>query len=189
MAKISTYPQPATPSVDDLLIGTDVSDDNNTKNFKITDVFGLTKKGSFFSTQTQTATSVNTAYPVTLNNIDSTITNGFTIDSGSRITAGADGIYNLAFSAQINKSTGGEASIDIWIRIDGSDVPNSNTRVTIKANANYMVAAWNFFIGLNEGQYVELMWATTDTGARFLYETAASPHPATPSIIATINQV
>jgi len=193
MAKISTYPLPTPPSSEDLLIGTDISDANNTKNFKITDVLALTNKGSFFSTQTQTAASANTAYPIRLENTDTDITNGFTVNSGtngvSRITANADGAYNLAFSAQINKTTGGEASIDIWIRIDGVNVANSNTRVTIKANANYMVAAWNFFVKLNEGQYVELMWATTDTNARFLYEAAGSPHPATPSVIATINQV
>lgn len=190
MAKISTYPQPESPSVDDLLIGTDISDDNNTKNFRITDVLGLSRKGSFLSTQTQTAAATNTAYPITLNNTDTTITSGFSIVSASRITAAEDGVYNLAFSAQISKTTGGEASIDIWIRKNGTNVPNSNTRVTIKANANYMVAAWNFFVGLNAGQYVELMWSTTDTGARLLYESSESaPHPATPSVIATINQV
>ena len=196
MAKISTYPQPIPPSVNDLLIGTDVSDGNNTKNFKITDVLGLSSKGSFFSTQTQTATVANTAYPITLNNTDNNITSGFTIVSNSRITAAEDGVYNLAFSAQISKTTGGEDKIikrvefgNVWIRINESDVSNSNTRITLRANANYVVAAWNFFINLDAGDYVELMWSTTDTGARLLYENAIAPHPSTPSVIATINRV
>lgn len=189
MAKISTYPPPVPPSVNDLLIGTDVSDGNNTKNFKITDVLGLSSKGSFFSTQTQTATVANTAYPITLNNTDNNITSGFSIVSNSRITAAADGVYNLAFSAQISKTTGGEAIFNIWIRINGFDVSDSNTRITIKANANYVVAAWNFFINLDAGEYVELMWSTTDTGARLLYENAIAPHPSTPSVIATINRI
>jgi hypothetical protein len=41
MAKISTYPEPNPPSLDDLLIGTDTSDSDNTKNFKISDILAL----------------------------------------------------------------------------------------------------------------------------------------------------
>lgn len=41
MAKISTYPIISTPTFDDLLIGTDVEDLNNTTNFRIGDVLGL----------------------------------------------------------------------------------------------------------------------------------------------------
>ena len=38
MAKISSYNNVSSPSVNDLLIGTDVVADNKTKNFKIEDV-------------------------------------------------------------------------------------------------------------------------------------------------------
>jgi hypothetical protein len=41
MAKISTYPEPTPPNLNDFLLGTDVSDSDNTKNFKISDVLAL----------------------------------------------------------------------------------------------------------------------------------------------------
>lgn len=41
MSKISTYPDITIPSLSDLLLGTDVSDSNNTKNFEIRDVLFL----------------------------------------------------------------------------------------------------------------------------------------------------
>jgi hypothetical protein len=41
MAKISTYPEPTPPSLQDFVIGTDVSDYDNTKNFKLSEVLGL----------------------------------------------------------------------------------------------------------------------------------------------------
>jgi hypothetical protein len=41
MSKISTYPQVGTPTLGDLLIGTDVSNDNDTKNFTIGDILAL----------------------------------------------------------------------------------------------------------------------------------------------------
>ena len=41
MAKISSYPAISTPSLDDILIGTDISSNNATKNFKLSDVISL----------------------------------------------------------------------------------------------------------------------------------------------------
>lgn len=194
MAKISTYPFPLPPNYGDWLLGTDVNDSYNTRNFKITDVLTLTNRGNFYDTTNQTAAAINTAYPIKLNNTDLSISYGFSVANNTsgnptRITAGNDGNYNLAFSAQIYKPGGGECVVDIWIRVNGVDVPNSNTSVTLKANANYVVAAWNFFVKLNATQYVELMWATTDTNAQLSYAVSNSVHPATPSVIATINQV
>lgn len=45
MAKISTYPIISTPTLDDLLIGTDVNDSNITKNFTIGEISGLIGQG------------------------------------------------------------------------------------------------------------------------------------------------
>jgi len=41
MAKISTYPGPSSPSLSDMLIGTDVNDMNMTKNFSILDILSV----------------------------------------------------------------------------------------------------------------------------------------------------
>jgi hypothetical protein len=41
MAKISTYPEPTPPSLQDFVIGTDVSDYDNTKNFKLSQILAL----------------------------------------------------------------------------------------------------------------------------------------------------
>jgi hypothetical protein len=41
MAKISTYPNVSTPTLSDMLIGTEVTDNNATKNFQISDILGL----------------------------------------------------------------------------------------------------------------------------------------------------
>jgi hypothetical protein len=41
MAKISSYPAISVPALDDILIGTDISNNNATKNFKLSDVISL----------------------------------------------------------------------------------------------------------------------------------------------------
>jgi len=45
MARISTYPIISTPTLNDLLIGTDVENLNETKNFSLSDISGLIGQG------------------------------------------------------------------------------------------------------------------------------------------------
>jgi len=47
MAKISTYPGPSSPSISDMLIGTDVNDMNATKNFTIGDILSVPGSGTY----------------------------------------------------------------------------------------------------------------------------------------------
>lgn len=56
MAKISTYPEPTPASLDDFLIGTDVSDSDNTKNFKISQILSLL--GSSLSSYANNAAAI-----------------------------------------------------------------------------------------------------------------------------------
>lgn len=47
MAKISTYPGPSSPSLSDMLIGTDTNDMNMTKNFSISDIISLANLSTY----------------------------------------------------------------------------------------------------------------------------------------------
>ena len=150
------------------------------------------KYGSFYSTVNQSATSINTPKVMTLNNTD--ISNGVSVVSNSRITVDTYGLYNLQFSAQIDRVTGtGTDTIDIWLRKGGLDVSNTNTKVTVSggANASKLVASWNLFVILNPGEYVELAYSVTDLQVQLIQEAAnlTVPHPATPSLIVTMNKI
>jgi hypothetical protein len=77
---------------------------------------GLFAHGSFYSTQTQTTVG-SEQKAMTFNNTDATATLGFSIVTNSQITAANTGIYNIAFSAQLRKTSGGGATqIYIWIK-------------------------------------------------------------------------
>lgn len=149
--------------------------------------------GSFYDTTTQTAT-IDTPTPMELNTTD--FVNGFSIENDllgnpTRIKAARNGRYNLQFSAQLERTSGGNTrQVDIWIRINDVDVPFTNTSVNVQANAGRLVAAWNFFISLNANQYVQIMWAQNDT-IYIAYDIAnlTIPYPATPSVISTIVEV
>lgn len=150
--------------------------------------------GSFYDTTTQSVTA-GSVKAMELNTTDTTCTSGFNIVNNNlgrptQITAFYDGIYNLQFSAQLDRQTGGQPKqVDIWISIDGTPVPYSATGLNIQANAKKIVAAWNWFLNLNAGQYVEIMW-TQDDAINIIYESSSGSIPVDiPSVIVTINKI
>jgi len=141
--------------------------------------------GSFYDTTTQTAAAINTAYAMTFNATDLSV--GVTIGSPtSRIYVDRPNVYNIQFSAQLDKTAGGVGLIYIWLRKNGVDVPDSTTQVRIQGNNAETVAAWNFLLQMNAGDYFELMWEVDDTSVQILTEAASAVHPAIPSIILTV---
>jgi len=155
-------------------------------------------KGSFYDSITQTLTGgANVAIPVILRSTDSAATNGISIVSDgtnlTRITFANAGVYNILFSAQLANSGGTSQTVDFWLRKNGAtaaaNVPDSNGKVVLQSNANYLMAAWNYFINVNANDYVYLMWTATSTNITMVAAAANGVHPATPSIIVTANIV
>lgn len=151
---------------------------------------------SAYSAVQQTATLANTGYAMKFNSIASSSNISVLIDGSgnpTRLTPAESGIYNIQFSAQLQRTTGGaSATTDIWFRQGGVDIANSNTSVNVQANAGYLVASWNFFTYIDvdsASPYVEIMWATTDTAISLQTAASTAVHPATPSVIVTMNKV
>ena len=94
--------------------------------------------GSFYSTQLQTTVGSEQKI-MTFNNTVAAATSGVSIVSGSEITVANAGIYNVAFSAQIKKTSGGGATqIYIWLKKNGVNVPDSNTSLTLANNGDLL---------------------------------------------------
>lgn len=141
--------------------------------------------GSFYDTTTQTAAAINTAYAMTFNSTD--ISQGVYLGSPtSRVYVDTHNIYNIQFSAQLDKTAGGVGLTWIWLRKNGVDVPNSTGQVRIQGNNAEIVTAWNFLLEMNAGDYFELMWEVDATDLQLLYEPATAVHPAIPSVILTV---
>ena len=141
--------------------------------------------GSFYDTTDQTAAAINTAYAMTFNTTD--ITNGVTIGTPtSRIYVDTINLYNIQFSAQLINTAGGAHNAWIWLRKNGTDVANSATTLRLQGNNTEMVAAWNFLLDMNSGDYFELMWEVSDLAVSLFADPASAVHPAIPSIILTV---
>jgi hypothetical protein len=147
--------------------------------------------GAFWSTQTQLNIDLSTPKAMTLNNTDPD-SNGVSIVANSQITFSNAGVYNIQFSAQIQDTTsggGGSQIIEIWFSKNGSPIPDSNTSLTTDNQNSYVVAAWNFMLKLNAGDYVEIFWYSTDTGIQLSAVSPVTTGPDIPSVIVTAQQV
>ena len=152
--------------------------------------------GVFSDTTTKTPAAVYTPYAITFNTTD--FANGFSRGSPtSRIVAAHSGLYNFQFSVQLSSGSSSAKKVWIWPRVNGVDVPNSNSEVSISANGEAQVASWNWALSLNANNYFEIMYAVDDTNVQLpaiaattgANGTATFARPAVPSIILTVTQV
>jgi hypothetical protein len=141
--------------------------------------------GSFYDTTTQTAAVINTAYAMTFNTTD--LSFGVTRGSPtSRISVDTAALYNIQFSAQMDNTSGGSHLAYIWLRVNGTDVPNSAGQIRMKSTDGELIAAWNYVVSLKANDYFEIMWATNDTSVQITASGAVAPVPAIPSVILTV---
>ena len=149
--------------------------------------------GAFSSNVDQTG-SICAGTAMTFNSVD--VADGVTVASSSRITVPNTGIYNLQFSAQFKNVENTQEDVTIWFRVDGVDLANSATQMTIPARKSasifgYGVAAWNIFLSLTAAQYVQIVWLPTVATLTMenLPASVSPAYPAIPSVIATMGQV
>jgi hypothetical protein len=117
---------------------------------------------------------------------------GVSIVSGSRITVANSGVYNLQFSAQIEKTSNGTDTIYVWFKKNGSNILRSNTGIDVTKQAGSsgkVVAAWNYIDTLIANDYLEIIWQSADPTMILAYDPAAGNFPSIPSVIATLTQL
>lgn len=160
----------------------------------LNDIKGLNVAYGAFSDSTDQTGSVSSGTAMLFNAVD--INDGVTIASNTRLTVPNTGIYNVQFSAQLKNTDNAQHDTTIWFRVDGVDVPNSATNITVPARKSagvygYAVAAWNIFLSLTAAQYVEIIWLPGSTAITLeTLPAGVSPaYPAIPSAIVTVEQV
>lgn len=150
--------------------------------------------GAWQDSTDQVATSITTAYPITLDTVD--YENGVTLVSGSQLKAIYAGLYNLQFSIQISNMDNATQDVDIWFRKNGVDIPKSNSSFGLAPRKNatdpyHVIAALNFFVDLAKDDYVQIMWRTSNVLVTLnAIPAQTSPtRPTTPSAIVTMQYV
>jgi hypothetical protein len=155
---------------------------------------GIAYYGSFYDTSAeQTATSQTTAYVVAIG--QTAQANGVSITSGNRITFAYAGTYEVKFSIQFHNVETDASDVNVWFRLNGSDIADSNSRFTIPSKQNnngYLIAITPFIVTVTAGQYVQIVWSCDDnttTKIETLAPGTTPTVPRTPGVIVLVNPV
>jgi hypothetical protein len=145
--------------------------------------------GTFSTSSNQTVSAANTATVVNSSFIAQD-TNKMSISNG-KISVQETGDYFIMFSAIFTKSNANSTTADLWLRKNGVNIPDTNTRVTISGGGGETVMTANFILDLNAKDYIEFVFSSPDAATKLTYYAASSnpTRPAVPGIIATVNLV
>jgi len=149
--------------------------------------------GAFSDTTDQTG-NISAGTAITFDTVD--VLDSIILADDTKITVPSDGIYNLQFSIQFKNVDNAQHDAIVWLKINGSDLPNSATQYTIPARKSaeifgYNVASLTFMLDMNADDYVEIYWIPTNTNITIesLPASVSPAYPAIPSIISCMLQV
>lgn len=148
--------------------------------------------GGFYSTQDQTFVA-DTPKALTLNNSE-TFNTGVSVVSSSRITFAVAGTYAVTSNIQLVNTDSADHDVTVWYRLNGVDIANSATRITVPKVGDGGAAFFELsnLLKFTAGQYLELVAAVENAAVSADYTAAiATPFtaPAVPSVIFSAHRV
>jgi hypothetical protein len=145
--------------------------------------------GSFYTTTTFTAASANTGYPITWTNIaaESHVTRDNT--NTSRIYFDHAATFQIDFSCELQSNNNSAKSVYIFPRINGVDIPYSTIKHSIKDSGESKVVSRSGIFTVAAGDYLEAVYAVTDTALRIQGSAATAFAPAAASATLMVTEV
>lgn len=144
--------------------------------------------GVFSRTTDYSPALANTAYAI---QFDTTrISNGVVIGSPtSRIVVPQSGLYNISVTLQYASSNSSNKDIYSWIRKNGTDVSQSSRLLTLNINGGYSPVLISEAVSLAANDYIEIMFASTDTAVSLDAVASTAFAPGSPAANLVIEQI
>ena len=135
-----------------------------------------------------TAAAANTAYKIALDNIAA---QGITLTGSplTEITFLESGLYSLAFTAQIESTSGSAVEFRFWPRKNGTNITGSTIVASLHNNGATIVVSRTALFQLAAGDVLSVMWATSSTSGSLKTHAATAYAPASPSVTLAITRV
>ena len=137
---------------------------------------------------TTSPAAIDTAYALTFTNTD--IANGITIGTpASRIVMGQAGLYLVALSVQVTSNNSSAKNIRVWLRKNGTtNIANSARLASIQINGGYVVISTSDTYSFLANDFIEVMYASDNTGISIATVAATAYAPAAPAVILAVTQ-
>jgi hypothetical protein len=145
--------------------------------------------GSFYTTTTFTAAAANTAYPITWSDVvaEAHITRDDT--NTSRIYFDHAATYQIDFSCELQSGSNSSKTIYIFPRINGTDIPYSTMVHSVKNSGESQTISRSGIFTVEAGDYLEAVYAVTDTALKIQGSAATAFSPAAPSATLMVTEV
>ena len=145
--------------------------------------------GSFSDTTTQPVTGINTPTVWTYNTTE--LSNGISVVNSSQIKVTNKGVYEIGYSAQLEKTQGTSADATIWAAINGNPVTRSSSITSFVSNSVIQLPFVSYIFELEANDYVEFYFSSPSDHIQLsTYSGLTSPtRPIAPSVIIVAKQV
>lgn len=145
--------------------------------------------GAFFATTTQTDGSG----PVAMAFNTQAVSRGVSLRSASQIQVDRSGLYEWQLSVHLHNADNQAHGFELWGRINGTDIANSRFIYTVPAShggkPGTLIPSQNFWLPLQAGDYVEIVWVTDSANVTIAYHAAEEGLPIAPSLLLTVKEI
>lgn len=146
--------------------------------------------GEFSRTTNLSAALVNTAYAIALDTTE--IAEGVVLQGSplDQIKVPQSGLYQLTVRYQLISTNSSSKNARFWFRKNGTtDYANSTALMSITGNGDYAAVTQSEFFSLAANDYIQLMWAVSDTALSLAAAAATGYAPAAAAVLLTVTQV
>lgn len=146
--------------------------------------------GEFSRTTDLTASGADTAYAIALTNTE--VAGGVVLQGSplDQIKVPQSGLYKFTVRYQLISGNSSAKSARFWFRRNGtSDYANSTALQTVAGNGDYASVVMSEMFSLAANDYVQLMWAVSDTALTLAAAPATGYAPAAAAVLLSVTQV
>lgn len=147
------------------------------------------KIGAFFDTSTQTDGSGE----VPMSFGTQSISRGVRLVDANKIYVDRDGLYEWQLSVHIHNNDSQAHTFELWGKVNGVDIDNSRFIYSVPSShgntPGALIPSQNFWLPLNAGDYVQIMWATDNANVEIAYHAAEAGKPVSPSLLLTVKEI
>ena len=146
--------------------------------------------GEFTRTTNLSAAVINTAYAIALTNTE--VAGGVTLTGSptDRLQVPQSGLYQFSARFQLSSTSASSKNARFWYRLNGTtDLSNSTAIVSVDANNGFATISVSEIISLAANEYVQLMWAVSDTTLSLSAVAATAYAPSAASVWVSVTQI
>lgn len=146
--------------------------------------------GEFTRTTNLSASLADTAYAIALTGTE--IAGGVVLQGSplDQIKVPESGLYEFTARYQLTSGNSSPKTARFWFRLNGTtDYANSTSLVSVDSNSGYATITVSELFSLAKDDYLQLMWAVSDTALSLAAVASTAYAPASASVLLTVTQV